>query len=475
MRSAHLKVSFIFSQCKLCGLIVISTMSVVIHRRHRLAISQHLSSFGMDLMGGDCVFIILSDEAHDAERWFSWVTFPLSDMNTGLFHSYTHTVDPDQSVFENVVIVPLTYWQHSNWFGGNLPVATEVTLGPVRIRPASVSAGVSPRPPDEGSVSQGGAQASAGAGPSGSAVNTTTWVDGLVALFEAVFPHTDRIGRFNIVQVCSTKDWIPRVKEPTSWGCALAAVHVTAHGTPSVAVIPEIVRRVQERYGPALALDVGLKFLDDFQVVSDMIFSNMEDGAAIVATRDRHTRIQVADRGRRLPVVVSEDEGSLASVRMGVRPDKRHRRKQIVPTKNPGFGSKQRGGMKSKNPVQIKGKFGGDLVAETSQKSDFLRGGTQVKAPGTVQERDIGSVRKRGDMPPAVVRPRRNSQRSLEVEVSQGQGPRSRPPAQMRQVNITVKDAPSLGDVAAAPDLSTVCSKGHYDLLISDSSSSESD
>ena len=57
------------------------------------------------------------------------------------------------------------------------------------------------------------------------------------------------------------------------------------HGTPSLAVLPEVLKQVQTEHGAGPALDLDVKLLGNFETVSAIIIINIRGEALVLSIR----------------------------------------------------------------------------------------------------------------------------------------------------------------------------------------------
>ena len=97
---------------------------------------------------------------------------------------------------------------------------------------------------------------------------------------------------------------VPSIQECNSWGTVFAAIYTTTHGTPSLAVLPEVLKQVQTEHGAGPALDLGMKLLGSFETVSAIIISNIHAEASVLSIHPRLAALPVGERERACPLLL---------------------------------------------------------------------------------------------------------------------------------------------------------------------------
>ena len=69
--------------------------------------------------------------------------------------------------------------------------------------------------------------------------------------------------------------------------CIFACLYTIIHGTPSLAVLPEVLKQVQTEHGAGPALDLGMKLIGNVATVSCFILSNVRGEASALAISQR--------------------------------------------------------------------------------------------------------------------------------------------------------------------------------------------
>ncbi|KAJ1092213.1 hypothetical protein NDU88_005325 [Pleurodeles waltl] len=77
-------------------------------------------------------------------------------------------------------------------------------------------------------------------------------------------------------------------------------LYTTAHGTPTFANLPEVLKQIQDEYGAAQALDLGMQLMSNFTTVSSIIL--------------RHQRVGIHVKGNTLADEAANSAVAMASV-----------------------------------------------------------------------------------------------------------------------------------------------------------------
>ncbi|KAJ1181564.1 hypothetical protein NDU88_006769 [Pleurodeles waltl] len=115
---------------------------------------------------------------------------------------------------------------------------------------------------------------------------------------------------------------VPTVENCNTWGTVFAALYTTAHGTPTLANLPEVLKQIEDEYGAALALDLGMQLMGNFATVSSIILSNLKGEAVALAVRMRPRDVLQQDQERELPKIIAETYSSIGRDSLGARPQK---------------------------------------------------------------------------------------------------------------------------------------------------------
>lgn len=260
----------------------------------RAALTVHLAAHGVPDTGLAIIFVVESNPAYPFEVFYSWVTFPAVDATDYFFQEYTPSAVPARYEPYRTLEVPLTAWQHTIWFIGALPnVFTPVRLGPLSIDGATwpVLAGYALHPcaitgatiaqlrvlHDElvrvhraviqfmsrslqlvlaatAATHQAGAAGGVTISPImvNSVMGKTSlnrddfpyWLAEKFGQLDAVFPHTSLVEKHSFVTISLPKDLIPDAADCNTWGQVFAAVYTRCFGTPSMQVLPSVIKKI---------------------------------------------------------------------------------------------------------------------------------------------------------------------------------------------------------------------------------------
>ncbi|KAJ1154554.1 hypothetical protein NDU88_007303 [Pleurodeles waltl] len=256
---------------------------------------------------------------------------------------------------------------------------------------------------------------------------TPFWLAHKIYTLEAVFPHTGPQDKHRILTMCLPYGMVPPVDLCNTWGTVFAALYTTAHGTPTLANLPEVLKQIQDEYGAAPALDLGMQLMGNFATVSSIILSNLKGEAVALAVRMRL---------RDVPRIIAETYSSIGRDNLGARPQKpqlqgknnKDNAKQQQPE-----GTKKRWEKKQQTPKKDGGQ---SPQPETPQNRYNLRNRDHLKTPDRYQYTDTCQSRsfqdssekrsERGgwsERRTEYVKPRQDSQRSAEVSVKQEEKP----------------------------------------------------
>lgn len=271
------------------------------------AFTDHLLAHNVPATGGDIIFVVAANDGYPFEVFYSWVTVPAVDGTTGFFEQYTPRVTPNVYTPYRELEVPLDYWQHNTWLAGALPnVYLPVRMGPLSLPGASwpLLAGYAPHPLATTTASLQNLRllytalvsvyraviqfvsrtmhvlpTHVGPPPAGTAGGVTIspvivnsvmgkkppnrddypyWLAEKFGQLEAVFPHTSPVDRHRILTISLPKDLLPDIADCGTWGRVFAAVYLRCFGSTSMAVLPTLIKRVQEEHGSDAALELGM-------------------------------------------------------------------------------------------------------------------------------------------------------------------------------------------------------------------------
>ncbi|KAJ1164321.1 hypothetical protein NDU88_004761 [Pleurodeles waltl] len=247
------------------------------------------------------------------------------------------------------------------------------------------------------------------------------------------FPIRDL--RINMT-MCLPYGMVPPVDLCNTWGTVFAALYTTAHGTPTLANLPDVLKQIQDEYGAAPALDLGMQLLSNFDTVYSIILSNLKGEAVALAVRMRLRDVPLLNQERELPRIIAETYSSIGRDSLGARPQKpklqgknnKENAKQQQPE-----GSKKRWEKKQQTPKKDGGQ---SPQPETPQNKYNLRNRDTLKTPDIYQYTDTRQSRSfqdssekrserggRSEQRTEYVKPRQDSQRSAEVSIKQEEKP----------------------------------------------------
>ncbi|KAJ1189034.1 hypothetical protein NDU88_005786 [Pleurodeles waltl] len=265
---------------------------------------------------------------------------------------------------------------------------------------------------------------------------TPFWLAQKINTLEAVFPHTGHQDKHRILTMCLPYGMVPPVDLCNTWGTVFTALYTTAHGTPTLANLPEVLKQIQDEYGAAPALDLGMQLMGNFATVSSIILSNLKREAVALAVRMRLREVPQIDQERELLRIIAETYSSIGCDSLGARPQKpqlqgknnKDNAKQQQPE-----GTKKHWEKKQQTPQKDGGQ---SPQPETPQNRYNLRNRDNLKTPERYQYTDTRQSRSfqdssekrserggRSERRTEYVKPRQESQRSTEVSVKQEEKP----------------------------------------------------
>ncbi|KAJ1214187.1 hypothetical protein NDU88_001813 [Pleurodeles waltl] len=264
---------------------------------------------------------------------------------------------------------------------------------------------------------------------------TPFWLAQKINTLEAVFPHTGPQDKHRILTMCLPFEMVPRVEHCNTWGTVFAALYTTAHGPPTLANLPEVLKQIQDEYGAAPALDLGMQLMDNFATVSLIILSNLKGEAVALAVRMLLRDVPQQDQERELPKIIAETYSSIGRDSLGARPQK----PQFLGKINKDNAKQQPEGNKTrweKKQQTAKKERGESPRTETPQTRYDLRNRDNIKTPDRYQYTDThqscsfqDSSEKRNErggrseQRTEYVKPRQESHRSSEVSVKKEEKP----------------------------------------------------
>ncbi|KAJ1130795.1 hypothetical protein NDU88_009142 [Pleurodeles waltl] len=122
--------------------------------------------------------------------------------------------------------------------------------------------------------------------------------------------------------MCLPFGMVPKVEHCNTWGKVFAVLYTTAHSTPTLANLPDVLKQIQDEYGAAPALDLGMQLMGNFATVSSIILSNLKGEAVALAVRMRLLDFRQLDQERELPKIIAETYSSIGRDSLGARPQK---------------------------------------------------------------------------------------------------------------------------------------------------------
>lgn len=105
------------------------------------------------------------------------------------------------------------------------------------------------------------------------------WIAQKTSQLETVFPHTGPQDKHRILTMFLPLGIVPPVEVSATWGTVLAAIYTITHGTSSIAVLPEVLKQIQNECRAAPALDLRMKLIGNYAMVSSIILSNIKGKA----------------------------------------------------------------------------------------------------------------------------------------------------------------------------------------------------
>ncbi|KAJ1128821.1 hypothetical protein NDU88_007195 [Pleurodeles waltl] len=131
----------------------------------------------------------------------------------------------------------------------------------------------------------------------------------------------------------------------------------TAERTPTLANLPEVLKQIQDEYGAAPALDLGMQLMGNFATVSSIILSNLKGEAVALAVRMLLRDVPQQDQEWELPKIIAETYSSIGRDSLGARPQKPQFQGKINKdnTKQQPEGNKKRWEKKQQTPKKERG------------------------------------------------------------------------------------------------------------------------
>ncbi|KAJ1124468.1 hypothetical protein NDU88_002929 [Pleurodeles waltl] len=425
-----------------------NVVNIAINMRHPL--TGHLIAHGLTVQGGPVTFVVDAHAAYRRERFYSWVVFPAVDGGTNTFHEYTVANVPGQYRAYAYLEIPLSYQEHHNWLDGALlHTVAQVRLGPLSNDGPTwpLLATYTPHP----------------AAAQLTVVEVCRLYTDLTATYrrlvqfvmqtlntnaahaapahpQAVVPGINPATVHSVMgkdidDVFAVWD-VPPVDLCNTWGTVFAALYTTAHGTPTLANLPEVLKQIQDEYGAAPALDLGMQLMGNFAAVSSIILSNLKGEAVALAVRMRLRDVPQINQERELQRIIAETYSSIGRDSLGARPQKpqlqgknnKDNAKQQQPE-----GTKKRWEKKQQTPKKDGGQ---SPQPETPQNRYNLSNRDNLKTPDIYQYTDTRQSRSfpdssekrserggRSEPRTEYVKPRQDSQRSAEVSIKQEEKP----------------------------------------------------
>ncbi|KAJ1163284.1 hypothetical protein NDU88_003745 [Pleurodeles waltl] len=148
------------------------------------------------------------------------------------------------------------------------------------------------------------------------------WIAQKTNQLEAVFLHTGPQEKQRLLTMCLPFGMVPSVDDCATWGTVFAAIYTTAHGTPTLANLPEVLKQIQNEHGAAPALDLGMKLMHNFDAVSSIILSNIKGEAVALAIRQRLRKTPHQEEERQLPKIISDTYTSIGRDSLEAKPKK---------------------------------------------------------------------------------------------------------------------------------------------------------
>ncbi|KAJ1171273.1 hypothetical protein NDU88_003138 [Pleurodeles waltl] len=186
---------------------------------------------------------------------------------------------------------------------------------------------------------------------------TPFWLAQKINTLEAVFPHMGPQDKHRILTMCLPFGMVPTVEHCNTLGTVFAALYTKAHGTPTLANLLEVLKQIQDEYGAAPALDLGMQLMGNFATVSSIILSNLKGEAVALAVRMRLRGVPQQDQERELPKIIAETYSCIARDSLGARPQKPQFQGKINKgnTKQQPEGNKKRWEKKHQTPKKERG------------------------------------------------------------------------------------------------------------------------
>ncbi|KAJ1104598.1 hypothetical protein NDU88_002008 [Pleurodeles waltl] len=326
----------------------------------RQLLTVHLLAHGLTNQGGPVTFVVDAHAAYRTELFYSWVTFPAVEGNSNKFHNYTFANAPGQYRAYAYLEIPLYYQEHNTIAPVSLgplsndgptwpllatytphPAVANLAVAEVRRLYTDLTAtyrrlvqfvmqtlNTNPAcaaPAQQHAVVPGINPATVhsvmGKVPA-KREKTPFWLAQKINTLEAVFPHTGPQDKHRILTMCLPFGMVPTVDHCNTWGTVFAALYTTAHGTPTLANLPEVLKQIQDEYGAAPALDLGMQLMGNFATVSSIILSNLKGEAVALAVRMRLRDVPQLDQERELLRIIAETYSSISCDSLGARPQK---------------------------------------------------------------------------------------------------------------------------------------------------------
>ncbi|KAJ1210982.1 hypothetical protein NDU88_006344 [Pleurodeles waltl] len=89
-----------------------------------------------------------------------------------------------------------------------------------------------------------------------------------------------------------------------------------------LAILSEVLQQIQDEYGAAPALDLGMQLMGNFATVSSIILSNLNGEEVALAVHMRLRDVPQQDQERELPKIMAETYSSIGRDSLGARPQK---------------------------------------------------------------------------------------------------------------------------------------------------------
>ncbi|XP_078533553.1 uncharacterized protein LOC144819605 [Lissotriton helveticus] len=321
---------------------------------------------GLTPRGGTVIFVIEAHEYRQTEVFYSWINFPAANAVTKVFHYYKTEEPPEEYIPFEEVEVPLKFQEHLLLFNGALKHNNHITrLGPLG-RPGATwpgLAGYTPHPDIEGmsaaallvqlkqlikvhrqlvqyvmrtstiqpaikipqltphhgntnKITPQNIQSCLGKVPA-KREQIPLWLAQKITQIEAVFPDTTPLEKHRILTICLPMGIAPHVEDCDTWGTVFASIYTKTHGVPSMSVIPDVLKQIQDEYGPEPALTLGMKLLKDFKQVSAILLANIKGEAANVAIHQRLKETDIADQPAEIARIIEKSYEELVRDSLG--------------------------------------------------------------------------------------------------------------------------------------------------------------